>query len=63
MLVLLAELVPEARALAELVAAAPQITAGELSAAGVLPPPQWARRPASVLGTREEGPEGQFALL
>ncbi|MEO3975407.1 type ISP restriction/modification enzyme [Streptomyces sp. CAU 1734] len=30
---------------------------------GVLPPPGWTRRPASVLGGAEEGPEGQFALL
>lgn len=30
---------------------------------GVLPPPDTARRPASVLDHHEEGPEGQFALL
>ncbi|MET9676297.1 type ISP restriction/modification enzyme [Streptomyces sp. NPDC006482] len=35
----------------------------ELRAAGVLPVPDRARRPASVLDHREEGPEGQFALL
>ncbi|WP_411083730.1 type ISP restriction/modification enzyme [Streptomyces sp. cmx-18-6] len=35
----------------------------ELRAAGVLPVPASARRPASVLGHQEEGPEGQFALL
>ncbi|MGW6284430.1 type ISP restriction/modification enzyme [Streptomyces sp. NPDC055107] len=35
----------------------------ELRAAGVLPAPPSARRPASVLGHQEEGPEGQFALL
>ncbi|MFJ9108571.1 type ISP restriction/modification enzyme [Streptomyces sp. NPDC102283] len=35
----------------------------ELRAAGVLPAPSSARRPASVLGHQEEGPEGQFALL
>ncbi|MFE0701778.1 type ISP restriction/modification enzyme [Streptomyces sp. NPDC058872] len=35
----------------------------ELRAAGVLPPPPRARRPASVLDHREEGPGGQFALL
>ncbi|MGV9315138.1 type ISP restriction/modification enzyme [Streptomyces sp. NPDC003691] len=29
---------------------------------GVLPPPPWSRRPASVLDHGEEGPEGQFAL-
>ncbi|MFE3073368.1 type ISP restriction/modification enzyme [Streptomyces sp. NPDC059247] len=40
-------------------------TAGRaaLRAAGVLPPPDRARRPASVLDHREEGPEGQFMLL
>ncbi|MFD3532556.1 type ISP restriction/modification enzyme [Streptomyces sp. NPDC058664] len=35
----------------------------ELRAAGVLPPPAGARRPASVLDHQEEGPEGQFMLL
>ncbi|MFD0152505.1 type ISP restriction/modification enzyme [Streptomyces sp. NPDC055721] len=35
----------------------------ELRAAGVLPVPDRARRPASVLDHQEEGPEGQFALL
>ncbi|MEU4928871.1 type ISP restriction/modification enzyme [Streptomyces yokosukanensis] len=39
------------------------ITATELRAAGVLPAPEAARRPASVLDHHEEGPEGQFALL
>ncbi|MFJ3817547.1 type ISP restriction/modification enzyme [Streptomyces sp. NPDC090056] len=37
--------------------------AAVLRAAGVLPPPARSRRPASVLDHREEGPEGQFALL
>lgn len=37
--------------------------AAALRAAGVLPPPARARRPASVLDHREEGPEGQFMLL
>ncbi|MER7910025.1 type ISP restriction/modification enzyme [Streptomyces sp. NPDC096068] len=37
--------------------------AAALRAAGVLPPPARARRPASVLDHREEGPEGQFVLL
>ncbi len=37
--------------------------AAALRAAGVLPPPARARRPASVLDHREEGPEGQCALL
>ncbi|MEU3412210.1 type ISP restriction/modification enzyme [Streptomyces sp. NPDC006658] len=41
----------------------PAVTAGELRRAGVLPVPGSARRPASVLGHQEEGPEGQFALL
>ncbi|MEU1182042.1 type ISP restriction/modification enzyme [Streptomyces sp. NPDC005820] len=39
------------------------VTAAELRAAGVLPVPDSARRPASVLDHQEEGPEGQFALL
>lgn len=39
------------------------IGARELRAAGVLPVPAGARRPASVLGLQEEGPDGQFALL
>lgn len=41
----------------------PTVSVGDLEAAGVLPPPRWARRPASVLDHREEGPGGQFALL
>ncbi|MYS53279.1 DNA methyltransferase, partial [Streptomyces sp. SID6013] len=39
------------------------ISATELREAGVLPVPAAARRPASVLDEREEGPEGQLALL
>lgn len=35
----------------------------ELRRAGVLPPPESARRPASVLDPDEEGPEGQLSLL
>ncbi|MGW3518806.1 type ISP restriction/modification enzyme [Streptomyces hydrogenans] len=35
----------------------------ELRAAGVLPVPDGARRPASVLDHEEEGPEGQFMLV
>lgn len=42
---------------------APSLTRTGLRAAGVLPHPVAARRPASVLDHREEGPEGQFALL
>ncbi|MFJ7168304.1 type ISP restriction/modification enzyme [Streptomyces globosus] len=41
----------------------PPLPRAELAAAGVLPPPRWARRPASVLDYLEEGPGGQFALL
>ncbi|MFD8466335.1 type ISP restriction/modification enzyme [Streptomyces cyaneofuscatus] len=41
----------------------PLISRDELRAAGVLPVPASLRRPASVLGHQEEGPEGQFALL
>jgi hypothetical protein len=39
------------------------VTATELRTAGVLPAPEASRRPASVLDGREEGPEGQLALL
>ncbi|MFE6177545.1 type ISP restriction/modification enzyme [Streptomyces sp. NPDC056464] len=39
------------------------ITATDLRRVGVLPVPEPARRPASVLDHHEEGPEGQFALL
>jgi hypothetical protein len=39
------------------------VTAADLRQAGVLPPPDRSRRPASVLDHREEGPDGQFALL
>ncbi|MFF1452488.1 type ISP restriction/modification enzyme [Streptomyces sp. NPDC058274] len=58
-LALLAELRPQQ---AELRVETP-ITAAELRKAGVLPAPDAARRPASVLDHHEEGPEGQFALL
>ncbi|MGW2641494.1 type ISP restriction/modification enzyme [Streptomyces sp. NPDC001348] len=58
-LALLAELKPRQE---ELVPTAP-VTATDLRKAGVLPPPEWSRRPASVLDHHEEGPEGQFALL
>lgn len=40
-----------------------RLTRDELRQAGVLPVPDAARRPASVLDHQEEGPEGQFALL
>ncbi|CAM5244035.1 DNA methyltransferase OS=Streptomyces tendae OX=1932 GN=F3L20_09255 PE=4 SV=1 [Streptomyces tendae] len=39
------------------------VTPSDLRTAGVLPVPAAARRPASVLDAREEGPEGQLALL
>ncbi len=49
--------------LREALETAPLIGPAELRAAGVLPVSSSARRPASVLGHQEEGPEGQFALL
>ncbi|MFI2763004.1 type ISP restriction/modification enzyme [Streptomyces echinatus] len=58
-LALLAELRPERAGLAVPSA----VTAAELRQEGVLPAPEQARRPASVLDHHEEGPEGQFALL
>ncbi|MEV8035914.1 type ISP restriction/modification enzyme [Streptomyces sp. NPDC086182] len=58
-LALLAELRPQQ---AELELRSP-ITRTELRTAGVLPVPDTARRPASVLDHHEEGPEGQFALI
>lgn len=59
LLALLAELRPRQEELAD----GPEIGVRELRAAGVLPVPAAARRPASVLDHREEGPDGQFALL
>lgn len=58
-LALLADLAPERAAFTP----GPPLTTAELAAAGVLPPPRWSRRPASVLDHHEEGPGGQFALL
>lgn len=58
-LALLAELRPQQE---ELEVTDP-ITTAELRKAGVLPVPDSARRPASVLDHHEEGPEGQFALI
>lgn len=58
-LALLAALAPERAAFEP----GPELSAAALRAAGVLPPPHWARRPASVLDHQEEGPGGQFALL
>ncbi|MFC1421007.1 type ISP restriction/modification enzyme [Streptacidiphilus cavernicola] len=60
-LTLLAELRPALAALRG--GPGPWIGADALAAAGVLPVPDWSRRPASVLQHQEEGPEGQFALL
>ncbi|MFJ2094342.1 type ISP restriction/modification enzyme [Streptomyces sp. NPDC087901] len=59
LLALLAELRPRQDELAD----GPEIGVHELRAAGVLPVPATARRPASVLDHQEEGPDGQFALL
>ncbi|GAA1009329.1 MULTISPECIES: type ISP restriction/modification enzyme [Streptomyces] len=58
-LALLAELRPRQEALT----VASPVTAADLRAAGVLPIPPAARRPATVLDHLEEGPEGQFALV
>ncbi|WP_432175454.1 type ISP restriction/modification enzyme [Streptomyces sp. Tue6028] len=58
-LALLTELRPQQR---DLTVGAP-VTADGLRTAGVLPVPDAARRPASVLDHHEEGPEGQFALM
>ncbi|RAG82967.1 DNA methyltransferase [Streptacidiphilus pinicola] len=60
-LALLAELAPRQRALAA--DGGPWFTRADLREAGVLPAPDSARRPASVLDRLEEGPEGQYALL
>ncbi|MHC3462692.1 type ISP restriction/modification enzyme [Streptomyces flavovirens] len=54
---------PRQQALQDRLDRSPAVSRQELYAAGVLPPPAPARRPASVLDHREEGPEGQFALL
>ncbi|MFI6036476.1 type ISP restriction/modification enzyme [Streptomyces sp. NPDC051315] len=56
-------LLAELRPLREEVRVTEPVTASDLRAAGVLPVPDAARRPASVLDHQEEGPEGQFALL
>ncbi|MER6193964.1 type ISP restriction/modification enzyme [Streptomyces cyaneofuscatus] len=62
-LALLDGLRPRQEALRARLERAPLISRDELRAAGVLPVPASVRRPASVLGHQEEGPEGQFALL
>ncbi|MEU9099063.1 type ISP restriction/modification enzyme [Streptomyces sp. NPDC048361] len=60
-LALLGELRPQRAELTDAVTT--PLTRGELRAAGVLPVPDAARRPASVLDHHEEGPGGQFALI
>ncbi|MEU8956795.1 type ISP restriction/modification enzyme [Streptomyces sp. NPDC048518] len=60
-LALAAELAPRQEELCSALGA--PLTEDGLRRAGVLPVPEAARRPASVLDHREEGPDGQFALL
>ncbi|MDG4862932.1 DNA methyltransferase [Streptomyces sp. T-3] len=60
-LALLAELRPRQEELVNALEA--RLGTAELRRAGVLPVPEAARRPASVLDHHEEGPDGQFALL
>ncbi|MFF5446591.1 type ISP restriction/modification enzyme [Streptomyces sp. NPDC012888] len=55
---LLAGLAPERAAFRP----GPLLPAALLREGGILPPPRWSRRPASVLDHQEEGPGGQFAL-
>ncbi|TJZ43485.1 DNA methyltransferase [Streptomyces piniterrae] len=62
-LALLAELAPRGEELRQRTADGPAIGRVELRAAGIVPAPAAARRPASVLDHHEEGPEGQFVLL
>lgn len=64
-LTLLADLDAERQELAGRLARRPDrtLTAAALRAAGVLPVPAARRAPASVLDHREEGPDGQFALV
>jgi hypothetical protein len=59
----LALLAERDRERAALTAGGPLLPRTALREAGVLPPPDAARRPASVLDHQEEGPEGQFVLL
>ncbi|MFJ8953541.1 type ISP restriction/modification enzyme [Streptomyces sp. NPDC102381] len=61
-LTLLAELGPQQDELREAALANP-LTTKDLERARVLPVPDTARRPASVLDHQEEGPGGQFAIL
>lgn len=62
-LALLGELRSAQGALHDRLTLEPGVTRGTLRAAGVVPAPVTARRPASVLDHHEEGPEGQFTLL
>ncbi|NUS15381.1 MAG: DNA methyltransferase, partial [Streptomyces sp.] len=64
-LTLLGELDAERRDLARRLDDRPggALTAAALRESGVLPVPAARRRPASVLDHREEGPDGQFALV
>lgn len=62
-LALLDGLGPRQEALRAALDGAEPLPRSGLRAAGVLPVPASARRPASVLDHEEEGPEGQFALL
>ncbi|MFI8006768.1 type ISP restriction/modification enzyme [Streptomyces sp. NPDC086010] len=62
-LALLAEAWPRQESLRQRLAGQAGLTRDGLRAAGIVPAPAASRRPASVLGHREEGPEGQFALL
>ncbi|SHN11903.1 type ISP restriction/modification enzyme [Actinacidiphila paucisporea] len=64
-LTLLADLDAARHALAGRLSERPErtITGTALRDAGVLPVPAARRRPASVLDHREEGPDGQFALV
>ncbi|MGW0782832.1 type ISP restriction/modification enzyme [Streptomyces sp. NPDC002913] len=62
-LALLDGLGPRQAALRDRLGRADALTRDGLRAAGVLPVPAAARRPASVLDHQEEGPDGQFALL
>ncbi|MER5441861.1 type ISP restriction/modification enzyme [Streptomyces sp. NPDC002790] len=61
-LTLLAELGPSQDELREAALADP-MTTKDLERAHILPVPDSARRPASVLDHQEEGPGGQFAIL
>ncbi|MGW2227717.1 type ISP restriction/modification enzyme [Streptomyces formicae] len=62
-LTLLSELEPRRGELADALDEGRTTDAAELREAGILPAPEAARRPASVLDHHEEGPGGQFALI